>query len=52
MSISKVTNNIVKSVKKQLTFKFPRKKPKQVQLTFRFPKNKLENSGKKLDKLA
>ena len=52
MAISKVTNNIVKSVKKQITFKFPKKKPKQVQLTFRFPKSTQTKSSNKLDKLA
>ena len=44
--INKTINKVIKKPE-QLTFKFPKKKPKEVQMTFNFNKPK-----KKLDKLA
>lgn len=49
MKVQKITNSVIKKAK-QLTFKFPKKKPQQTQLTFKFPKP--EKVGKKLDKLG
>ena len=49
MRVQKVATNVIKKAK-QLTFKFPKKKPNQVQLTFKFPKP--EKAGKKLDKVG
>ena len=49
MKVQKIATNVIKKAK-QLTFKFPKKKPPQVQLTFKFPKAK--KVGNKLNRFA